>query len=298
MNLAPIILFVYNRPWHTCQTVETLRKNDLAGESDLYIYSDGSKNEQEKTKIEEVREYIRSIDGFKSIKIIERKENLGLANSVISGVTEIVNMYGRVIVMEDDVVSSKYFLDFMNNVLEFYKNDMRIFSVTGINYLNIPTTYNYDVYLSYRGSSWGWGTWKNRWEKADWAISDYKEFIGNKEAQNIFNRAGEDVSDMLISQMNGNIDSWGIRWLYTQFKNDAFTLFPVHNLINNIGFDGTGTHCGKGNYSNTEINDDIGKIELVNNIELSDDIVREFKAYFKRGLTGKIKRFLKKVGLF
>lgn len=298
-NLAPIVLFVYNRPWHTRQTVEALQKNDLASESDLIIYSDGPKNEQGKTNIEEVREYIRSINGFKSIKIIECKENLGLANSIIPGVTKIVNKYGRVIVMEDDVVSSKYFLGFMNNVLEFYKNDMRIFSVTGINHLTEKyQKYNYQVYLSYRSSSWGWGTWKNRWEKTDWEVRDFNEFKKDKGAQRLFNRGGEDLTDMLIAQINGEIDSWGIRWLYCHYKNDAFCLFPVYNLIKNIGFDGTGIHCGKSKYFDTEINDDIVKIELVKNIEVSDDIVKEFKAYFKRGLTSKIKLFLKKVGLF
>jgi len=298
MKLAPVVLFVYNRPWHTKQTVEALQKNELANDSELFIFSDGAKNEMAVNSVQEVRSYIKTIDGFKDIEIIERDQNLGLANSVINGVTEIINKYGKIIVLEDDLIVLPYFLEFINNALVFYENDMRIFSVTGVNYLkNIPPTYNFEVYLSYRGSSWGWGTWLNRWAKADWKINDFKEFKENKIAQMLFNRAGADVTKMLFLQMNRKIDSWGIRWLYSQFKNNAFTLFPVKNLVNNIGFDGSGVHCGKYDIYETEINNNIDKIELVKDIAVSDIIVKINQAFFKRGFTKKMKQFLKIVRL-
>ena len=151
MPLAPIILFVYNRPWHTQQTVEALQKNELSSESDLVIFADGPKanaTEEQKEKISQVREYTHKISAFKSVTIYEKEINCGLANSVIAGVTEIINKFGKVIVVEDDLVTSRYFLNFMNETLDFFENDEWIFSVSGYNYsseiLKIPSNYKKD----------------------------------------------------------------------------------------------------------------------------------------------------------
>ena len=219
MNLAPIVLFVYNRPWHTRQTVEALRKNDLAIESNLIIYSDGPKNELVEQSVNEVRHYIKSIHGFKSIEIIERDQNLGLANSIISGVTEVINKFKKVIVLEDDLISSTQFLLFINQALAQYKDENKILSVSGYSYpINIPINYKYDGYCSYRSMSWSWGTWQNRWQKADWEVKDFNDFVDNKERQKTFNRGGDDLSDLLISQVERGINSWSIIWDYTHFK--------------------------------------------------------------------------------
>ena len=131
MNLAPIVLFVYNRPWHTKQTVEALQKNELAKESELFIYCDEAKNEDAGKSVDEVREYIDKVDGFKKVTIIKREKNWGLADSIIDGVTKIVNEYGKIIVLEDDLVTSPYFLKFMNDGLEFYKDEKKVFGITG-----------------------------------------------------------------------------------------------------------------------------------------------------------------------
>ena len=130
-NLAPIVLFVYNRPWHTRQTVEALQQNELANESELFIFSDEAKDEMATKHVNDIRDYIRTIDGFKNIEIIERDKNFGLAKSIISGVTEIINQYGTVIVLEDDLVTSPYFLQYMNDALVFYEKEDRVVSVMG-----------------------------------------------------------------------------------------------------------------------------------------------------------------------
>ena len=245
---APIILFVYNRPWHTQQTVEALQKNDLALESDLFIFADGAKTGNDE-KVNEVRKYIKTITGFKSVTIFEKEKNCGLANSVIAGVTEIIKKFGNVVVMEDDLVTSKYFLKFMNEALDFFENDEQIFSVSGYTYpaktMEIPRNYKHDIYLSYRHGSWGWGTWKDRWNGVDWKVNDFKEFCKNPRLQKAFNRGGADMSGMLKNQMKGKIDSWAIRVDYSLFKQNKFNIRPVKSLVTNIGFDNSGTHTGE-----------------------------------------------------
>ena len=298
IDLAPIVLFVYNRLYHTQQTVEYLQKNDLAQQSKLFVFSDGPKNEEGRKTVEEVRAYLRTIDGFKNITITEREKNLGLANSVITGVTEVIDRFDKVVVMEDDLVSSRNFLSFINEALEFYKNDKRIFSVTGLNYpISIPKTYKHDVYLSYRESSWGWGTWRDRWDLADWEVKDFSEFLKDKRSQKLFNRGGDDLTNMLVSQMKGEIDSWAIRWCYAHFKNNAYCLGPVISKIQNIGIDGSGTHCGASDKYDVDLDQDLRKIEFPRNLEIDESVIQEFAKMFKpprrTSLIGKLKRMVK-----
>lgn len=250
-NLAPIVLFVYSRPEHTRKTVEALKKNILAINSELFIFSDAAKNDAERQNVEKVRRYIQTIAGFKSITIIEREENFGLAKSIISGIAEIINQHKKVIVLEDDLITSPIFLNYMNHYLNLYKNEQNVFSITGFNYplslLHVPDKYPYNIYFNYRCMSWSWATWIDRWNKVDWGVREYDKFINDKEEQKLFNRGGDDLTDMLRSQIEGKIDSWAIRWCYAHFKNDAYCAYPVKSLVNNIGFDETGTHCGKTN---------------------------------------------------
>lgn len=251
MVLAPIILFVYNRPWHTQQTVEALQKNVLAEESDLYIFADGPKEnatDEQKEKIKQVREYIHQINGFKQIIINESDHNIGCADSIITGISAVLKEHNKIIVVEDDIVTSRYFLKFMNEALDFFENDERIFSVSGYTFsartMKIPKGYKHDIYLSYRHGSWGWGTWKDRWESVDWEVHDFKEFCENHELQKAFNRGGVDMSGMLKAQMEGKIDAWDIRLDYSLFKQNKFNIRPVKSLVNNVGLDNSGTHTG------------------------------------------------------
>ena len=287
MTLAPIVLFVYNRPSHVRQTIEKLQKNILAKESELFIYSDGPKNENDTHKAAEVRKYIRKINGFKKITITERDQNLGLAKSIITGVTEIVDRYGKIIVLEDDLTSSPVLLNFLNDGLEFYQDVMKIYCITGYNYppsaMKIPHGYSQEIYLCPRNGSWGWATWKDRWHKADWNMADYPRFIKDKQMQKKFNYGGDDLTHMLKEQMEGKINSWAIRWCYTLFKNEGYCIYPVHSFIDNIGFDGTGVHCGvdrENRLKNFVLNQE-RKVNFLHDIEINEDLMKQFQGVFK-----------------
>jgi len=243
-NLAPIVLFVYNRPDHTKQTVEALQKNELANESELFIYSDAPKNEIAQVKVNEVREYIKNIDGFKKVTVIKREKNWGLANSIIDGVTKIVNEYGKIIVLEDDLVTSPYFLKFMNEALEFYKDEKKVWHVSGWNY-PIDTKELDDVFLWRLMNCWGWATWADRWEHYEKDVDKtINEF--SKEDIKRFNIDGqEDFFGQVIGNYEKKINTWAIFWYATIFKQNGLCLNPSQTFVENIGHDGSGVHCGE-----------------------------------------------------
>ena len=287
-KLAPIILFVYARPIHTKRMIESLIENKQAKESDLYIFSDSAKKDKDKENVEQVREVIRYIQQqhyFKSVKIIESKENKGLAKSVIEGVNEIINKNNKVIVLEDDLIVSNTFLEYMNNALGFYENEENIWSISGYNLpIEIPSDYNKDVYLGYRGCSWGWATWKDRWNRVDWNVKDYAKFKHNYKSRKRFNFGGPDMSQMLDAQMEGKINSWAIRWCYEQAKENKYTIYPVKSLVTNQGLDGSGTHSEKTNEFDSKAVNYIPKLErdLKINHEISTAFYNKFNAGFKQ----------------
>lgn len=300
-DLAPIVLFVYNRPYHTQKTLEALQKNELAPESELFIYSDAPKNDGAKENVEKVRRYIKTISGFKKITVVERDTNWGLANSIIDGATKILNEYGRIIVLEDDLVTSPYFLNFMNLSLETYECRDDIFSVTGFSFsssfMQFPKNYTDDVYLNYRPMSWSWGTWKNRWDAVDWKIKDYTAFISDKAKIKTFHKGGTDLTRMLQMQMEGKLDSWYIRWSYNALLNHKLTIYPTLSYVNNIGHDNSGVHCGldKNNiYSHRELNVS-QKCNMEKNLMINPTIVRHFNKAFNIKLKSRIKLAIKKL---
>jgi len=290
MTTAPIILFTYNRPWHTRQTVEALQRNDLAAESELFIYSDGPKSAADKESVSEVREYVRSIEGFKRIKIIQRESNMGLAKSVIDGVTDVIGDYGKIIVVEDDLISSCNFLRFMNTALTMYENRQDIFSVAGYSFLDkLPEDYDAQVYMSPRASSWGWGTWVDRWNKADWDVTDYRDFVKDRKARQLFNTGGDDLSDMLMRQQRGELDSWAIRWAYAHFRNRAYCVTPVVSKIVNIGFDSSGTHCNDSNKYDVVLDDCAREINLPENIRPDEAVIKKVTGFHRISFFERVK---------
>ncbi|QWD11260.1 glycosyltransferase family 2 protein [Polynucleobacter paneuropaeus] len=245
MNFAPIVLFVFNRPEHTQKTIESLAANSLADFSDLYIFCDGPRDDKDQEAVRKVKAYIKKIKGFRSVKIKAQENNIGLANSVINGVEEVIQKYGRVIVVEDDLLLAQSFLSYMNKALDIYVNNSKVFSVGGYNPpILIPKQFAFDSYLSYRCCTWGWGTWVDRWSKVDWLVKDFPEFINDNNKIKRFNRGGDDMSELLRLQILGKINSWGIRWDYAHFKNEAFCIRPTHSLACSSGNDGSGIHCG------------------------------------------------------
>ena len=217
--------------------------NNIAVTSDLIIYSDGAKTESDKVIIKEIRTYLKAISGFKTITIHESCKNKGLANSIIEGVTDVINRHGKVIVLEDDLIVSQNFLAFMNKALDFYELNNKVFSVSGYGLkVALPKNYEYDVYFTHRGLSWGWATWKDRWDNVDWDVKDFEQLKEDKLVKKKFAQGGTDLFPMLKKQMENNLDSWAIRWFYSQFKNNLFTVFPTISKVKNVGFDADATH--------------------------------------------------------
>lgn len=243
MQPAPILLFTYNRPAHTRQTLEALLNNELCNESELFIFSDGYKNDSDKKDVLKVREILHSIDGFKQIHIIENAHNLGLARNIIAGVTEVIEKYGKVIVLEDDLVTSRYFLTFMNEALEKFQNEEKIGHIHGYCFpiSNLP-----DAFLIKWAGSWGWATWNRAWKYFN---PDGKALLAEIEKRKLtksfdFNGKYPFVR-MLKRQVNGVNNSWAIRWYASLFLNNMLSLNAGKSLVQNIGLDGTGIHSGK-----------------------------------------------------
>ncbi|MFL9609793.1 glycosyltransferase family 2 protein [Methylobacillus sp. Pita2] len=243
MEYAPIVLFVYNRPNHVARVIDALKLNKLACESDLIIYSDAAKKDSDLDAVAEVRTYIHKVDGFKSVTVIERGENMGLARSIIDGVTTVCEKYGKVIVMEDDIVTSPDFLTFMNRALHHYVDEKRVWHISGWNY-PIDSTDIGDAFLWRVMNCWGWATWHDRWKYFE---KDSQKLILSWD-QNKINRFNLDcVKDswsQVRSNATGDISTWAVFWYATIFEYGGLCLNPTKTFVHNIGHDGTGEHCG------------------------------------------------------
>lgn len=243
MSLAPIALFVYNRPAHTRQTVEALQKNVLAKESDLITYSDALKNSDDAEAVREVRQYINQIEGFKSVTIVERETNFGLARSIIDGVTKVVNERGRIIVLEDDLIVSPYFLDYMNRALELYSNEEKVMQISANMFPISSSEVLPETFFCKMTTSWGWGTWDRAWRKFEPDADKLIKMIIAKGLRKEFDM-GYSYFQMLEMQARGEVNSWAIRWYASVFLAGGLCLHPSATLVVNIGHDGSGTHCG------------------------------------------------------
>lgn len=280
---APIILFAFNRPKALMNAVNHLLKNSEAYESDLYVYIDGprSNSESDIVNVEEVKEIAAKIEGFRSCNIKCSPQNLGLSSSVISGVSEVINKYGKVIVLEDDLCVTTNFLAFMNQGLEKYENVDKVYSICGYtNRVKKPTEYAYDSYFCTRSSSWGWATWKNRWNTVDWCF-DKDKWNTFLKLQCDFNKwGGSDMSKLLKDWHDGKNKSWAIRFDYNQFLNKSISLFPLKSLVDNQGFDGGGTHCKKWSRFKFDL-DQSGRKDLLmpDDLNINNQLFKEAWAY-------------------
>ena len=273
-NLAPIVLFTYNRPLHTRQTIEALQKNELADQSDLIIYSDGPKNGQTISKVQEVRDYIKTVDGFKSVKIIERYKNLGLATNIIAGVTEVVNQCGKIIVIEDDLVTSPFFLNFMNDALIAYESNQEVGCIHG--YLYPIKGLKFDFFIK-GADCWGWATWSRAWQIFE---ADGHKLLQQVENSSFYANDRFNIKcgyiQMLKDQIAGKNNSWAVRWYFSCLVRDMYCLYPAVSYVNNIGFDNTGTHCGTSNEfaAALQMNYDFRKIPVEENLEYKNEILK------------------------
>ncbi|MBD3748344.1 MAG: sugar transferase [Sphingobacteriales bacterium] len=295
-KLAPIALFVYNRPEHTRRTIKFLQANYLAEESRLYIFADAAKSADEEENVKQVKAIIESAEGFKNIKITYQKENLGLAKSIIDGVTELINTYGKVIVFEDDLLSSPYTLEFFNEALELYQNEEKLMHIGAYMYPlakadELPETFIYRAV-----HSWGWATWKRAWDHFNPNIDD---LIAQFDVQKI-NDFSIDGKMNFWKQMKdfkaGRNNSWAIRWYASVFLNGGLSLNPSKSLIHNIGHDGSGIHSNKENTYAVSIHQKAIK-EFPKEIEenrIAYEKVRDFLAKRKGNFIQRVIRFMKK----
>ena len=241
---APIILFAFNRLEAVMGTVESLLQNSEAKDSELFVFVDGPRDHvpTDRDRVVAVREYVKTIQGFRQLTYTFAERNKGLGASVIAGVTQVISQYGRAIVLEDDLYVGKNFLAFMNQGLDRYESNKEVFSVCGYtNRVARPQNYDYDAYACVRSSSWGWGTWSDRWESVDWTLENWAECEAKAKA---FNRwGGSDCFGMLRKWHEGKNQSWAIRFSYSQFVQGKVAIFPMVSKVINEGFDNQGTNC-------------------------------------------------------
>lgn len=293
-NLAPIALFVYNRPLHTERTIKFLQQNELAADSRLYIFSDGAKTSSDDENVAEVRSIINKTDGFKSVKIIERKDNAGLANSVIAGVSQLIKDYGQVIVFEDDLVTSPHTLTYFNDALNRYRNEEKVMHIGAYMYPlkeeSLPQTFFYRA-----ATSWGWATWDRAWTNFEPNIDTLlKQFDAKKKSAFSIENSMNFWKQMQEFK-NGKNNSWAIRWYASIFLKGGLTLNPAQSLVNNIGHDGTGVHSGINDIYNVIINPKpITQFpEIIEENAKAYQTIKNFLANRKGSMVSRIKRFAK-----
>ncbi len=244
---APILVFTYNRPEHTKNLLSSLSRCKGAETHDLYIFSDGPRNEAAKDMVDAVRAYISKFEKknvFKSVTVLEEEKNKGLANSIIGGVSKLISQYGTCIVLEDDLYVSDDFIAYMQAGLDYYEKDKNVGAISGFSFpLKCKKDERGGVYKSRTGNSWGWATWKYVWEQVDWRMSDYNSFKADNRSRKRFDAQQSGISEMLDRQMRGELDSWAVRWDYFFFKKGLWTIYPYSSKVINNGFDGSGTHC-------------------------------------------------------
>lgn len=281
-NLAPVVLFVYGRPIHTQRTIDALLQNPESKDTDLIVYSDGPKQHNDTEKVESVREIIKKTSGFKSIKLIERTENLGLAANIIDGVTKVCEEYGKVIVLEDDLETSPFFLNYMNTALNFHENNNSIISISGFSYpIEFPQEYTHDTYLLRIPLCWGWATWKSKWDLFEKNISAIDKVSPSLISYINFNNT-HDFFSQAIENKKGKINTWFIFWYISSVTHKKFTVYPKHTLVKNIGYDGTGENCDDNDILNSQ--DLYNKKVYNSHLNSVEDklITRSYEVFFKK----------------
>jgi hypothetical protein len=261
-------------------TIEALSKNELSSETTVYIFSDAPKNPEQTENVMQVRDYLGKINCFKSMEIRQREKNFGLAKSVITGVTEIIKKHGKVIVLEDDMVTSKYFLTYMNNALDLYENEADVACIHGYVYpvkSRLP-----DTFFLKGADCWGWATWKRGWDIFEEDGKKLLDEIRQNKLEKQFNfNDSYPYTAMLEGQVNGEINSWAIRWYASAFVNNKLTLYPGHSLVKNIGNDGSGTNCTEQTEFDVEVYEEKPLLEKIK-IEHDKKAFKKFEKYFTK----------------
>ena len=280
-NVSPVLLFVYNRPVHTRQAVTSLLRNALASQTLLFIYSDAAKTADDRPLVDEVRTYIHDIKGFASVTVVERSENWGLARNIIDGVTTQVRRFGRVIVLEDDLVVAPYFLQFMNDALEAYQDEPRVGHIQACDFTGDPSLP--DTFLIKFTGSWGWATWARAWQYFNPDGAALLAEMKRRKLTRTFDFGGNyPFTRMLRRQIEGKNNSWAIRWNASLFLADILSLNVGRSLVQNNGFDGSGTHCGNEDLYHSSLWLDPLPVTRIVPAEENREARRAFARYYHR----------------
>lgn len=282
-DFAPVVLFVYARAEHTQRTLAALAANPEAIDTDLIIYADAARSEKDAAKVQAVRNLISHVNGFKSVTLHIREHNVGLAQNIIEGVTQVCQRFERVIVLEDDIVTSPTFLRFMNSALNKYKTEPKIWHISGWNY-PIETGELEDVFFWRLMNCWGWATWADKWRSFNknpqrlinsW--SDKQKFNFDLDGSGIF-------WSQVIANQEGRINTWAIFWYATIYENGGFCLNPSKSYVDNIGLDGSGVHCSNTQTFISKENNLCNKYDLVWPVEIAESkkAVEAIKLYYKK----------------
>ena len=277
-RLSPIALFTFHRLGTLIKTVNALKANFQALDSDLIIFSDGARNSKDEQKIIEIRSYLKTINGFKSVTIHESITNIGLAKSIITGVSWVLKKYPTVIVLEDDLIPSTNFLSYMNQALTYYQDNTKVLSISGFSPIIYGLEIN-DIYFTKRSSSWGWACWADRWSIIDWQCDYYDAFRKNRKLKSKFNEMGSDMTLMLKKQMEGNINSWAIRFCFHQFQYNLFSVHPAVSKIQNIGISdelATNTYMKYNRFSSKIDDSGNESFFFTSQVFLSSKIIKQF----------------------
>ena len=245
-TFAPIGLFVYNRPDHLLRTISALQANPLARKSPLYVFCDGPNGSQDIAAVRAVRRIVKTVTGFDKVSVRHQPKNIGLARSIIAGVTELTAAYGHVIVLEDDLVVAPGFLTFMNHALQRYEREPRVMQVSGYMFPVERRKRLGQPFFCRIPTSWGWATWARAWECLNLDSTRMLETLRNPDRREAFNLNGAyPYFEHLTQQAEGRLDVWGVRWYASMFIAGGLCLYPGQSLVQNIGMDGTGMHCGR-----------------------------------------------------
>ncbi len=295
MEYAPILLLAYNRPQHMAETLRTLAANELAAESQLFVYSDAPRTADDAAAVDTVRRQLAEVTGFLHVTVVERNENMGLARNVIDGVTALTERFGRVIVVEDDLVLAPHFLRFMNDALETYKDEPRVGHIQACDFTqdaSLP-----DTFLIRWTGSWGWATWQRAWKMFNPDGRDLLRQLEERRLCREFDFSGKyGYTRMLRRQIAGLNDSWAIRWNATLFLADVLSLNVGRSLVRNTGFDGSGTNCGGGGLYDSLLYADVLPVEKISPIEENTEARRAYERYYGRtnSFWAKAKRRIKR----
>jgi len=284
MELAPICMFVYNRPYHTQQVINSLKKNHHADESELYIYSDHAKSREHESKVNEVRDFIKQISGFKMVYIIERQVNFGLRRNITDGVSAILAQKGKIIVLEDDLIVSPHFLSYMNSALQIYENENKVMHIAAhIPPLNMDkdfTSFFFNV-----TTCWGWATWERAWKHYNNDSKYLFQTLRKKGKSYYFDVDGSyPYMEHLEKNVHGMLNTWAVRWYASVTLSDGLCLHPASSLVSNIGLDGSGENCGIDDHFEQISN----KILEIDQIELKES--GYMRAVFKKFYQSKEKK--------